>query len=160
MEEINNFSTTSLVTRSTNDVNQVQMFIVMGLQMLVKVPIMAVWALVKIMDKSWQWTLSTGVAVLILLLVVGICIAIALPRFKKIQRLTDNLNRIARENISGLRVIRAYNADDYQENKFTVANKELTDNNLYTNSVLASLMPSISLIMSGLSLAIYWVGLS
>lgn len=149
MEEINNFSTTSLVTRSTNDVNQVQMFIVMGLQMLVKAPIMAVWALVKIMDKSWQWTLSTGVAVLILLLVVGICIAIALPRFKKIQRLTDNLNRIARENISGLRVIRAYNADDYQEKKFTVANKELTDNNLYTNSVLASLMPSISLIMSG-----------
>lgn len=125
------------------------MFIVMGLQMLVKAPIMAVWALVKIMDKSWQWTLSTGVAVLILLLVVGICIAIALPRFKKIQRLTDNLNRIARENISGLRVIRAYNADDYQEKKFTVANKELTDNNLYTNSVLASLMPSISLIMSG-----------
>lgn len=160
MEEINNFSTTSLVTRSTNDVNQVQMFIVMGLQMLVKAPIMAVWALVKIMDKSWQWTLSTGVAVLILLLVVGICIAIALPRFKKIQRLTDNLNRIARENISGLRVIRAYTADDYQEKKFTVANKELTDNNLYTNSVLASLMPSISLIMSGLSLAIYWVGLS
>lgn len=160
MEEINNFSTTSLVTRSTNDVNQVQMFIVMGLQMLVKAPIMAVWALVKIMDKSWQWTLSTGVAVLILLLVVGICIAIALPRFKKIQRLTDNLNRIAQENISGLRVIRAYNADNYQEKKFAVANKELTDNNLYTNSVLASLMPSISLIMSGLSLAIYWVELS
>ncbi len=160
MEEINNFSTTSLVTRSTNDVNQVQMFIVMGLQMLVKAPIMAVWALVKIMDKSWQWTLSTGVAVLILLLVVGICIAIALPRFKKIQRLTDNLNRIAQENISGLRVIRAYTADNYQEKKFAVANKELTDNNLYTNSVLASLMPSISLIMSGLSLAIYWVELS
>lgn len=115
MEEINHFSTVSLVTRSTNEVNQVQMFIVMGLQMLVKAPIMAVGVLVKIMDKSWQWTLSTGVAVLTLLLVVGICIAIALRSFKKIQRLTDNLNRIVWENISGLRVIRAYNADDYQE---------------------------------------------
>lgn len=158
MEEINNFSTASLVTRSTNDVNQVQMFIVMGLQMLVKAPIMAIWALLKIMDKSWQWTLSTGLSVLVLLVVVGICMAIALPKFKRIQSLTDNLNRIARENISGLRVIRAYNAEAYQEEKFAVANRELTHNNLYTNSVLASLMPSISLIMSGLSLAIYWIG--
>ena len=158
MEEINNFSTASLVTRSTNDVNQVQMFIVMGLQMLVKAPIMAIWALLKIMDKSWQWTLSTGLSVLVLLVVVGICMAIALPKFKRIQSLTDNLNRIARENISGFRVIRAYNAEAYQEEKFAVANRELTHNNLYTNSVLASLMPSISLIMSGLSLAIYWIG--
>ncbi len=158
MEEINNFSTASLVTRSTNDVNQVQMFIVMGLQLLIKAPITAIWALTKIMDKSWQWTLSTGVAVLVLLIIVAICVTIALPRFRKIQQLTDNLNRIARENISGLRVIRAYNAEEYQEKKFTVANNELTTNNLYTNSVLASLMPSISLIMSGLSLAIYWVG--
>lgn len=158
MEEINNFSTASLVTRSTNDVNQVQMFIVMGLQLLIKAPITAIWALTKIMDKSWQWTLSTGVAVLVLLIIVAICVAIALPKFKRIQQLTDNLNRIARENISGLRVIRAYNAEEYQEKKFTVANNELTTNNLYTNSVMASLMPSISLIMSGLTLAIYWVG--
>lgn len=158
MEEINNFSTPSLVTRSTNDVNQVQMFIVMGLQMLIKAPILAGWALMKIMDKSWQWTLSTGVAVLVLLLIVGICILIALPRFKRIQKLTDNLNRIARENITGLRVVRAYNAEGYQEGKFETANTELTSTNLVTNSVLAFLMPSISLIMSGLSLAIYWVG--
>ncbi|MDO4924530.1 MAG: ABC transporter ATP-binding protein [Turicibacter sp.] len=158
MEEINNFSTPSLVTRSTNDVNQVQMFIVMGLQMLIKAPILAGWALMKIMDKSWQWTLSTGVAVLVLLVIVGICILIALPRFKRIQKLTDNLNRIARENITGLRVVRAYNAEGYQEGKFENANTELTSTNLVTNSVLAFLMPSISLIMSGLSLAIYWVG--
>lgn len=158
LEEINNFSTPSLVTRSTNDVNQVQMFIVMGLQMLIKAPILAGWALMKIMDKSWQWTLSTGVAVLVLLVIVGICILIALPRFKRIQKLTDNLNRIARENITGLRVVRAYNAEGYQEGKFETANTELTSTNLVTNSVLAFLMPSISLIMSGLSLAIYWVG--
>ena len=158
MEEINNFSTSSLVTRSTNDVNQVQMFIVMGLQMLIKAPILAGWALMKIMDKSWQWTLSTGVAVIALLVIVGVCVLIALPKFKRDQKLTDNLNRIARENITGLRVVRAYNAENYQEDKFEVANKELTSTNLFTNSVLAFLMPSISLIMSGLSLAIYWVG--
>ena len=158
MEEINNFSTSSLVTRSTNDVNQVQMFIVMGLQMLIKAPILAGWALMKIMDKSWQWTLSTGVAVIALLVIVGVCVLIALPKFKRVQKLTDNLNRIARENITGLRVVRAYNAEDYQEDKFEIANKELTSTNLFTNSVLAFLMPSISLIMSGLSLAIYWVG--
>ena len=160
MEEINNFSTASLVTRSTNDVNQVQMFIVMGLQLLIKAPITAIWALTKIMDKSAEWTMATGVAVVILLTIVGICIFFALPRFKRIQQLTDNLNKIARENLSGLRVIRAYNAEAYQEVKFTAANNELTANNLYTNSIMAILMPSITLIMSGLSLSIYWIGAS
>ena len=126
--------------------------------MLIKAPILAGWALMKIMDKSWQWTLSTGVAVIALLVIVGVCVLIALPKFKRVQKLTDNLNRIARENITGLRVVRAYNAEDYQEEKFEIANKELTSTNLFTNSVLAFLMPSISLIMSGLSLAIYWVG--
>ena len=160
MEEINNFSTASLVTRSTNDVNQVQMFIVMGLQLLIKAPITAIWALTKIMDKSAEWTMATGVAVVILLTIVGICVVFALPRFKRIQQLTDNLNKIARENLSGLRVIRAYNAEAYQEVKFTAANNELTANNLYTNSIMAILMPSITLIMSGLSLSIYWIGAS
>ena len=160
MEEINNFSTASLVTRSTNDVNQVQMFIVMGLQLLIKAPITAIWALTKIMDKSAEWTMATGVAVVILLTIVGICVFFALPRFKRIQQLTDNLNKIARENLSGLRVIRAYNAEAYQEVKFTAANNELTANNLYTNSIMAILMPSITLIMSGLSLSIYWIGAS
>ena len=158
MEEINNFSTASLVTRSTNDVNQVQMFIVMGLQLLIKAPITAIWALTKIMDKSAEWTTATGVAVVILLTIVGICVFFALPRFRRIQQLTDNLNKIARENLSGLRVIRAYNAEAYQEVKFTAANNDLTANNLYTSSVMAILMPSISLIMSGLSLSIYWIG--
>lgn len=158
MEEINNFSTASLVTRTTNDVTQVQMFIVMGLQMLVKAPILAGWAIMKIMDKSWQWTTATAVAVVVLLVIVILCVVIALPRFKRIQQLTDNLNRIARENVSGLRVIRAYNAEKYQEEKFKEANTNLTNNNLFTNSVLAFLMPSISFIMSGLSLSIYWIG--
>ncbi|MBQ8993233.1 MAG: ABC transporter ATP-binding protein, partial [Turicibacter sp.] len=158
MEEINNFSTASLVTRSTNDVNQVQMFIVMGLQLLIKAPITAIWALTKIMDKSAEWTMATGVAVVILLTIVGICVFFALPRFRKIQQLTDNLNKIARENLSGLRVIRAYNAEAYQEVKFTAANNDLTANNLYTSSVMAILMPSITLVMSGLSLSIYWIG--
>jgi ATP-binding cassette, subfamily B, multidrug efflux pump len=158
MEEINNFSTASLITRSTNDITQVQMLIVIGLQLLLKAPILAVWAMLKITGKSWQWSLSTGVAIGVLILIVGICIVLVLPKFQKLQQLTDNLNRVARENLTGLRVIRAYNADNYQEDKFGVANNELTRTNLFANNVLSMLMPSISLIMSGLSLSIYWIG--
>ncbi len=158
MEEINNFSTASLITRSTNDVTQVQTFIVIGLQLLIKAPILAVWAVLKITGKNWELSLTTGIAVLILLIIVGICIAIALPRFAKLQKLTDNLNRIARENLSGISVTRAYNAERYQEDKFEDANSELTSVNLVANRVMATLLPSISFIMSGLTLAIYWVG--
>lgn len=158
MEEINNFSTASLITRSTNDVTQVQTFIVIGLQLLIKAPILAVWAILKITGKNWELSLTTGIAVLILLIIVGICIAIALPRFAKLQKLTDNLNRIARENLSGISVTRAYNAERYQEDKFEEANSELTSVNLVANRVMATLLPSISFIMSGLTLAIYWVG--
>ncbi|ASA21578.1 ABC transporter ATP-binding protein [Paenibacillus donghaensis] len=158
MEEINNFSTASLITRSTNDITQVQMLIVIGLQLLVKAPILAVWALLKITGKSWQWSLATGAAVGVLILVVGICIVLVLPKFQRLQQLTDNLNRVARENLTGLRVIRAYNAESYQEDKFSVANNELTRTNLFANNVMTMMMPSISLIMSGLSLAIYWIG--
>ncbi|MEK5236263.1 ABC transporter ATP-binding protein [Paenibacillus sp. FSL L8-0470] len=158
MEEINNFSTASLITRSTNDITQVQMLIVIGLQLLLKAPILAVWAMLKITGKSWQWSLSTGVAIGVLILIVGICIVLVLPKFQRLQQLTDNLNRVARENLTGLRVIRAYNAEGYQEDKFGVANNELTRTNLFANNVLSMLMPSISLIMSGLSLSIYWVG--
>ena len=158
MEEINNFSTASLITRSTNDVTQVQTFIVIGLQLLIKAPILAVWAVLKITGKNWELSLTTGIAVLILLIIVGICIAIALPRFAKLQKLTDNLNRIARENLSGISVTRAYNAERYQEDKFEEANSELTSVNLVANRVMATLLPSISFIMSGLTLAIYWVG--
>lgn len=158
MEEINNFSTASLITRSTNDVTQVQTFIVIGLQLLIKASILAVWAVLKITGKNWELSLTTGIAILILLIIVGICIAIALPRFAKLQKLTDNLNRIARENLSGISVTRAYNAERYQEDKFEEANSELTSVNLVANRVMATLLPSISFIMSGLTLAIYWVG--
>ena len=158
LEEIGGFSTASLITRSTNDVTQVQSLIVMGLQALIKAPILAVWAIVKISGKSWQWTLSTGVAILVLVIIVGICIALSLPKMKKLQKLTDNLNHVTRENLTGLRVVRAYNAESYQEEKFETANTELTGTNLYFNRVMAFLMPGIQLVMSGLSLGIYWIG--
>lgn len=158
MEEIGKFSTASLITRSTNDVTQVQMLIVMGLQVIIKAPIMAVWAILKIADKSWQWTMSTGVAVVVLLIVVGTAVGLALPKFKKLQSLTDDLNRVTRENLSGINVVRAYNAEEYQEAKFEEVNKTLTDTHLYTSKVMASLMPGIMLVMNGLSLAIYWIG--
>ena len=158
MEEIGHFSTASLITRSTNDVMQVQMLIVMGLQMLLRAPIMAVWAICKIVNKSWQWTFSTAVAVVVLLMVVGFCVSLALPKFKKMQQLTDNLNRVTRENLTGLRVVRAYNAEEYQEKKFDRANSELTGTNLFTQRTMSFMMPSIQMVMSSLSLAIYWIG--
>ena len=158
MGEIGQFSTASLITRSTNDVMQVQMFVVMGLQVLLKAPITAVWAIGKIMRKSWQWTFSTGVAVVLLLLIVGICIAIAMPKFKQLQVLTDDINRITRENLTGLNVIRAYNAEDYQEKKFEDANERLTKTQLFASRTMAFLMPGIQLVMNGLTLAVYWIG--
>lgn len=158
MGEIGRFSTASLLTRTTNDIVQVQMLVVMGFQMLIKAPIMAVWAICKIAGKSWQWSFTTGIAVVILLFVIGLCTAIATPKFKKMQGLTDNINRITRENLSGLSVIRAYNAEAYQENKFEAANDELTSTQLFSQRTMAFMMPSIQLIMSGLSLAIYWIG--
>ena len=158
MEEIGHFSTASLITRSTNDVTQVQMLIVLGLQMLIMAPIMAVWAICKIADKQWEWTMSTAVAVGVLLVVVLIALVLALPKFRRLQQLTDDLNRVTRENLSGLRVVRAYNAERYQEEKFDAANENLTSTQLFAQRTLAFLMPSIQLIMSGLSLAIYWIG--
>lgn len=158
MEEIGHFSTASLITRSTNDVTQVQMLIVLGLQMLIMAPIMAVWAICKIADKQWEWTMSTVAAVGVLLIVVLVALVLALPKFRKLQQLTDDLNRVTRENLTGLRVVRAYNAEDYQEHKFDLANDNLTRTQLFAQRTLAFLMPSIQLIMSGLSLAIYWIG--
>lgn len=158
MEEIGHFSTASLITRSTNDVTQVQMLIVLGLQMLIMAPIMAVWAICKIADKQWEWTMSTAAAVGVLLVVVLVALVLALPKFRKLQQLTDDLNRVTRENLTGLRVVRAYNAEDYQEHKFDLANDNLTRTQLFAQRTLAFLMPSIQLIMSGLSLAIYWIG--
>ena len=158
MEEINKFSTASLITRSTNDITQIQMIVTMGLQVLIKAPIVAVWAIVKISGKSWQWTTTTAVAVGLLLLFIFIVGLVALPKFRAIQSLTDNVNRVSRENLTGLRVVRAYNAEQYQEAKFEEANLQLMKANLFTNRTMASLMPFMMLIMSGLSLAVYWLG--
>lgn len=158
MEEIGNFSTASLITRSTNDITQVQMLIVMGLEVLLKAPIMAVWALCKISTKNWQWTASTGLAVVVLLSFVFVCVAVALPKFKKLQSLTDNLNRVTRENLTGLNVVRAYNAEGYQQKKFNDANDELTKTQLFANRTMGTMMPGIQMVMNGLMLAIYWIG--
>lgn len=158
MEEINEFSTSSLITRSTNDITQIQMLIVMGLQAAVKAPIMATWAIFKISDKSWQWSAATGGSVLLLLILLSVVLFLAVPKFTKIQKLTDNLNRVARENIMGIRVVRAYNAEEYQDTKFKEANESLTDNNLFANRVMALMHPGMTFIMSSLSLFIYWIG--
>lgn len=158
MEEIGKFSTASLITRTTNDVQQVQMLIVLGLQVIIKAPIMAVWAILKIYNKSWQWTATTAVAVVVLLTIVLIIISLATPKFKKMQTLTDDLNRVTRENLTGLSVVRAYNAENYQEKKFAAANENLTGANMFANRTMGFLMPTIQGIMNGLTLAIYWVG--
>ena len=152
MQEINRFSTASLITRTTNDVTQIQMLVAMGLQVIIKAPIMAVWAICKIQSKSWQWTTATFCAVLFMLVLILIAVTFAMPRFKRIQTLTDNLNRVTRENLTGLRVVRAYNAEDYQEKKFQTAN------DLTANRIMAIMFPGMNLVMNGLTLSIYWIG--
>lgn len=157
-EEINRFSTASLITRSTNDITQVQMFVVMGFSVLIKAPIMAIMAIEKISTKNWQWTaLTVGVILFVCLILVFIMI-FAVPRFKKIQTLTDNINRVTRENLTGLLVVRAYNAEEYQENKFDNANNELTKTNLEANIAMSVMNPGLNLAMNGLTLGIYWIG--
>ena len=156
--EMSRFSTASLITRSTNDITQIQMFITMGLQLIVKSPIMAVWAIAKIAGDGMEWTLATGVAVVVLLIAIVILMALVMPKFKAMQRLTDDINLVARENLTGLRVVRAYNAEDYQEAKFTQANKNLTDTQLFTNRTMAIMMPLMNSVMNGLMLAVYWIG--
>ncbi len=158
MKEINGFSTSSLITRTTNDITQVQLLIVMGLQMLIKAPITAVWAIIKIANKNMSWTIVTAIAVMVLLTIVGICLALAVPRFRKIQSLTDNINKVAREGLDGLNVVRAYNAEEYQSEKFEKANDELTSTHLFTARTMSFLMPSIMMISNGVVLAIYLVG--
>ena len=158
MEEIGGFSTASLITRSTNDITQVQMVIAIGMQALLRAPIMAVWAVCKIAGKGWEWTAATGCAVVILMLMLTVIILFAMPKFRIIQRLTDNLNRVTRENLTGIRVVRAYNAEEYQEKKFAKANDELTNTHLFANRIMAIMQPGMTFIMSGLTLAIYWIG--
>ena len=158
MSEVNRFSIASLITRTTNDINQVQLLVAMGLLVLVRAPIMAVWAVVKISGKNGEWTAATGVAVLVLLIMLSVVTAITLPRFRKIQALTDNLNRVTRENLTGIRVVRAYNAEAYQTAKFEKANEDLTNVHLMTSRTLAVMFPGMGFIMSGMTLSIYWIG--
>lgn len=158
MEEINGFSTASLITRSTNDIMQVQMFLVMGTAIMFRAILMATMAIGKIYSKNWQWTMSTAIAVVLLLILIITLTIIVLPKFKIVQTLTDNLNRVTRENLTGIRVVRAYNAEDFQEGKFEEANDDLTKTQLFNQRALAIMSPGMSLIMNGLSLAIYWIG--
>ena len=158
LEEINAFSTASLITRSTNDVSQVQMMVVMSLQVVVKAPLMAVWAIMKIAGKAWQWSLATGIAVVLLVAILSIAIVRTFPRFKRIQWLQDSLNQSARENLTGIRVVRAYNAEAYQEKKFENVNTELLENSLYANRTMTLLSPFMGLVMNCLNMSIYWIG--
>lgn len=156
--DIKNFSVSSLLTRSTNDLTQLQQFIAMGLQVIIKAPITAIWAITKIANKGWQWTTATAVAVVVLIVMLTFILLMVQPRFKKIQSLTDRLNLVTRENLSGIRVVHAYNAEDYQNAKFNKANKDLTDTNLFANRVLALMNPGMSFISSTLTLAVYAIG--
>ena len=158
MEEVKKFSASSLITRTTNDVTKVESLLSMGLQVLIKAPITAAWAIVKISSKSWQWSIATIVAVCILLLLISIIVIFAIPRFKIIQKLLDNLNRITIEGLKGIRVVKAYNAEEYQENKFYTTNKELTDVHLTTQKIMSIASPGMYLIMNGLALSIYFIG--
>lgn len=156
--EIQHFSVPSLVTRTTNDLTQIQMLIAMGLQVIIKGPITAIWAITKISNKSWEWTATTAVAVIFLLFTISILMIFVRPKFEMIQKLTDNLNSVTRESLTGLRVIRAYNAKDYQEEKFEKANEELTAVNLFTGRMMSILNPVMTLVSSGLTLAVYVIG--
>ena len=158
MEEINQFSTDSLITRSTNDITQIQMLVTMGLQLVIKAPITAGWAITKIAGKGDEWTFTTGVAVVIVLTMIGFLMIFVMPKFKKLQVIIDDMNRVTRENLTGLRVVRAYNAESYQEERFERVNTELTDTHLFISRALAVMMPVMGSIMSGLSLAIFWIG--
>lgn len=158
LDEINKFSTASLITRTTNDVTQIQMVVAMGTQALIKAPILAICAVTKILGKSWQWSSATGVAIGIMFVMILLVVLLALPKFKKIQTLIDNLNRVTRENLTGIRVVRAANAEDFQEAKFEKCNTEITKNSLFANKIMSILGPGMTLLMQGLNLSIYWIG--
>jgi len=156
--EVKKFQTSSLITRTTNDITQVEMLIAMGLQLLVKAPITAIWAITKILNKSWEWSALTGIAVIILLTTIGIIVMIVMPRFKIVQKLTDKLNGVTRENITGIRVVRAFNAEKYEEEKFNKVNTKLTKTQLFNQKTFAILIPIMYSVMYFLTLAIYFVG--
>lgn len=156
--EVKKFSTSSLITRTTNDITQIQMLIAMGMQLMIKSPITAIWAVTKILNKSWQWSAITAVGVLILLSVIITLIAIVMPRFKIVQKLIDKINGVTRENLTGIRVVRAFNAEEYQENKFEDVNTKLTNMQLFNQKAFAVLSPVMYLVMYFLTLSIYFVG--
>ena len=158
MSEVKGFSTNSLITRTTNDITQVEMFVGFGLQLLIKAPVTAVWAITKILNKSWEWSVVTSVAVVILLVVIGILTIIVLPKFKIVQKLTDKLNEVTRENLTGIRVVRAFNAEDYQEKKFKNVNDDLTNLQLFNQKSMSIMSPVMYLIMYMLTLVIYFIG--
>ena len=158
MSEIKEFSTNSLITRTTNDITQVEMFIGFGLQLLIKAPITAVWAITKILNKSWEWSMVTAVAVVILLLVIGILTIIVMPKFKIVQKLTDKLNEVTRENLMGIRVVRAFNAEEYQQEKFQNVNNSLTNLQLFNQKAMSIMAPVMYLVMYMLTLVIYFIG--
>lgn len=157
-QTVDNFQTASLITRTTNDITQIQMFMSMGLTMLIKSPVLAVWAILKIVNKSFQLSLATLVAVILVLTMIITITSLVLPRFRKVQKLTDEVNKVARENLTGLKVVRAYNAEKYEEEKFDKVNTELVNTQLFNRTCFSFLNPGLTLIMSTLSLAIYWIG--
>lgn len=158
MNEVKTFSTSSLITRSTNDITQIQMLIAMGLQLMIKSPITAIWAIMKILNKSWEWSMLTGVAVVILMSVVAVLMVIVIPRFKIVQKLTDRINGVTRENLTGIRVVRAFNAEKYQEEKFENVNGELTELQLFNQKKFAIMQPVMYATMNILTLSVYFVG--
>lgn len=158
MNEIKNFSTSSLITRSTNDITQIQMFTAMGVQLLIKAPLTAILAITKILNKSWQWSALTGVAVVILLAVIIALIIIVMPRFKRVQKLIDKVNGVIRENLTGIRVVRAFNAEQYQEDKFEKVNTKLTNQQLFNQKTFAIMQPVMYIVMYFLTLGIYFIG--
>ena len=156
--EVKNFSTSSLITRTTNDITQIQMFISMGLQLLIKAPVTAIWAVTKILNKNITWSAITAVAVIILLVTILTLMSIVMPRFKRVQKLTDKLNGVTRENLTGIRVVRAFNAEKYQEDKFSKVNDELTNTQLFNQKAFAIMQPIMYLVMYFLTLSIYFIG--
>ena len=158
MHEVKSFSTSSLITRTTNDITQIQMLVAMGMQLMIKAPITAIWAITKILNKSWQWSVITAVGIGVLLGVIAILMVIVMPRFKKVQKLIDKINGVTRENLTGIRVVRAFNAEEYQENKFEDVNTKLTNMQLFNQKAFSVLSPVMYLVMYFLTLAIYFVG--
>ena len=156
--EVKNFSTSSLITRTTNDITQIQMFISMGLQLLIKAPVTAIWAVTKILNKNIAWSAVTAIAVIILLVTILALMSIVMPRFKRVQKLTDKLNGVTRENLTGIRVVRAFNAEKYQEDKFSKVNNELTNTQLFNQKAFAIMQPVMYLVMYFLTLSIYFIG--